>query len=154
MEAGLTSNEHFTVDGSLIQSRVSLTSLKRIEREAADQDDDADDPPRRGRNPSVDFKGERRTNSTHRSTTDPEANLYKKGDDVGAFLSHSAHAITENRYGLVMSVRVDGPFITPSVRTPSGCSTIWSVGTVCVHRRSEPTTGTTQDRSSWNWRCG
>lgn len=106
IEAGLTSDEHFTVDGSLIQSHASLKSLKKLEREASknDGDDDASGP---GRNPSVDFKGERRGNATHRSTTDPEAKLYKKGDGVGAFLCHSGHALTENRHGLVMSVRVD-----------------------------------------------
>lgn len=111
VDAGLTSDEHFTVDGSLIQSHASLKSLKKIEREAAGEDDGGDPPPsaggKGGRNPSVDFKGERRTNATHRSTTDPEAKLYKKGDGVGAFLCHSGHALTENRHGLVMSVRID-----------------------------------------------
>ncbi len=107
IEAGLTSDEHFTVDGSLIQSHASLKSLRKIEREASDKDDG--DPPSasRGRNPSVDFKGQRRANATHRSTTDPEARLSRKGDGVGAFLCHSGHAVTENRNGLVMSVRVD-----------------------------------------------
>jgi transposase len=107
IDAGLTSDEHFTVDGSLIQSHASLKSLKKIEREEAGKDDDGDGSPPQGRNPSVDFKGERRVNATHRSTTDPEAKLYKKGDGVGAFLCYSGHAITENRHGLVMSVRVD-----------------------------------------------
>jgi transposase len=108
IEAGLTSDEHFTVDGSLIQSHASLKSLKKIGREAAEKDGDDDGPQGGGgRNPSVDFKGERRTNATHRSTTDPEAKLYRKGDGVGAFLCHSGHALTENRHGLVMSVRVD-----------------------------------------------
>lgn len=110
IDAGLTSDEHFTVDGSLIQSHASLKSLKKIEREAAKKDDDTPSSGTTGaggRNPSVDFKGERRTNSTHASTTDPEARLYKKGDGVGAFLCHSAHALTENRHGLVMGVRVD-----------------------------------------------
>ena len=104
--AGLTSDEHFTVDGSLIQSHASLKSLKKIEKDASKNDRDAD-ASGGGRNPSVDFKGERRTNATHRSTTDPEAKLYRKGDGVGAFLCHSGHAVTENRHGLVMSVRVD-----------------------------------------------
>jgi transposase len=110
IEAGLTSDEHFTVDGSLIQSHASLKSLKKIEREASEKDDDrtpGSGGPAGGRNPSVDFKGERRANATHRSATDPEAKLYRKGDGVGAFLCHSGHAITENRHGLVMSVRVD-----------------------------------------------
>lgn len=114
--AGLTSDEHFTVDGTLIQSHASLKSLKRIEREASkkDRDDDRDAGPSSssssrdaGRNPSVNFKGERRTNATHRSATDPEAKLYKKGDGVGAFLCHSAHALSENRHGLIVAVRVE-----------------------------------------------
>jgi transposase len=114
MEAGLTSDEHFTVDGSLIQSHASLKSLKKIERDASPNDGDDQTPGGAGgaggtggRNPSVDFKGQRRVNATHRSTTDPEARLYKKGEGVGAFLCHSGHALTENRHGLVMSVRVD-----------------------------------------------
>ncbi|MCL4211963.1 MAG: IS5 family transposase [Phycisphaeraceae bacterium] len=101
---GLTSDEHFTVDGTLIQSHASLKSLKRIEREERRKDDD---PPSGGRNASVDFKGEKRANATHRSTTDPEARLYKKGDGVGAFLCHSAHALSENRHGLIVAVRVE-----------------------------------------------
>jgi transposase len=107
IDAGLTSDEHFTVDGSLIQSHASLKSLKKIERDASKKDDDNDPGRTGGRNPSVDFKGERRANATHRSTTDPQARLYRKGDGVGASLCHSGHALTENRHGLVMSVRVD-----------------------------------------------
>ena len=108
IDAGLTSDEHFTVDGSLIQSHASLKSLKKIERETNHKDGDDDQGAgRAGRNPSVDFRGERRANATHTSTTDPQAKLYRKGDGVGAFLCHSGHAITENRHGLVMSVRID-----------------------------------------------
>lgn len=106
IEAGLASDDHFTVDGSLIQSHASLKSLKKIEREASKNDDD-NASSGSGRNPSIDFRGECRTNATHRSTTDPEARLYKKADGVGAFLCHSVHALTENRHGLVVSVRVD-----------------------------------------------
>jgi transposase len=116
--ADLASDEHFTVDGSLIQSHASLKSLKRITREdggedgGGDGDGDGDGPspqggPRRkGRNAPVDFKGERRVNDTHRSTTDPESRLYRKGG-TGAYLSHSMHAMTENRHGLVVAVEVD-----------------------------------------------
>lgn len=114
--AGLASDEHFTVDGSLIQSHASLKSLKRIAREGGDDadgggDGDGDDRPspgggtRRSRNESVDFRGERRGNATHRSSTDPEARLYRKGG-TGAYLSHSMHAMTENRHGLVVAVVV------------------------------------------------
>ena len=116
--AGLASDEHFTVDGSLIQSHASRKSLKRIAREGdvcdggGDGDGDGDEPapqggPRRkGRNAPVDFKGERRVNDTHRSTTDPESRLYRKGG-TGAYLSHSMHAMTENRHGLVVAVEID-----------------------------------------------
>lgn len=115
IDAGLTSDEHFTVDGSLIQSHASLKSLRKVEREVSKKDDGPPDGGvgggggggGGGRNPSVDFKGEQRTNTTHASTTDPQARLYKKGDGVGAFLCHSGHALTENRHGLVMRVRVE-----------------------------------------------
>lgn len=104
MDAGLTSDDHFTVDGTLIQSHASLKSLKPI-----DDDDDAG-PPRSsggGRNASVDFRGMKRRNATHRSTTDPEARLYRKGDGQPAYLSHTGHMISENRNGLIMAVAVD-----------------------------------------------
>jgi hypothetical protein len=57
--------------------------------------------------PSVDFMDERRTNASHRSTTDPEAKLYRKGDGVGACLCHSDCALTENRPGLVIGMLGD-----------------------------------------------
>ena len=80
IDAGLASDEHFTVDGSLIQSHAALKSLKRIAREDEDGNDDPTPPKgkgpgRKGRNESVDFRGERRTNATYRSSTDPEARL-------------------------------------------------------------------------------
>lgn len=109
MDEGLTSEDHFSVDGTLIQSYASLKSLRPIgsppDADRAGKKDDDDHP--RGRNTPVDFKGQKRSNDTHQSTTDPEARLYRKGDGQPAFLSHSAHAITENRHGLVMAVEVD-----------------------------------------------
>lgn len=115
IEAGLTSDEHFTVDGTLIQSHASLKRLKRIERAANAPETPSDEPPtpgpgpsaRRSRNEPVDFKGERRSNRTHRSSTDPEARLYRKSSGVAANLCHSVNALTENRHGLVMAVDVD-----------------------------------------------
>lgn len=112
--AGLTSDDHFTVDGTLIQSHASLKSLKKIEREASEEDDRRDDDgpnkpggrPGKSRNASVDFKGQTRANATHRSATDPDARLARKSDGVGALLCHSAHALAENRHGLVMAVAV------------------------------------------------
>jgi len=117
-DTGLTSDDHFTVDGSLIQSHASLKSLKRIESEALARENakpDGDDPTippsggaphKRSRNENVDFRGERRGNATHRSTTDPDARLARKGSNVGAFLCHSVHALTENRHGLVLAIAV------------------------------------------------
>ena len=107
-EVGLMSDEHFSVDGTLIQSHASLKSLKRIEREESGRDGDSTPPTSSGgRNAPVDFRGERRSNATHRSSTDPEARLARKGEMVGAFLSHSVHAISENRHGLVVAVNVE-----------------------------------------------
>jgi transposase len=105
VEAGLTSDEHFSTDGSLIQSYASLKSLAPID--PAGDDDDHRGPSGGGRNAPADFRGEKRSNATHRSTTDPEARLYRKGDGQPALLCHSAHAITENRHGLIMAVEVD-----------------------------------------------
>jgi transposase len=104
MEAGLTSDDHFTVDGTLIQSHASLKSLKPI---GEDDDSDPPAPSGGGRNASVNFRGKRRRNATHRSTTDPEARLYRKGDGQPAYLSHSGHVMSENRHGLIMAVAVD-----------------------------------------------
>jgi hypothetical protein len=69
---GLLSSEHFSVDGTLIEANASMKSFKAKER---DEDDDA---PPSSRNKEVDFHGEKRSNATHASTTDPEAKLYKK----------------------------------------------------------------------------
>lgn len=104
MDAGLTSDDHFTVDGTLIQSHASLKSLKPIK-----EDDDSDPPSSSGggRNASVNFRGKKRRNETHRSSTDPEARLYRKGDGQPAYLSHTGHVLSENRHGLIMAVAVD-----------------------------------------------
>jgi len=104
MEAGLTSDDHFTVDGTLIRSHASLKSLKPIDK---DDEDGPSDGSRGGRNRGVDFRGTKRRNRTHRSSTDPEALLYRKGDGQPAYLSHTGHLITENRHGLIIAVGVD-----------------------------------------------
>ncbi len=94
------SNDHFTVDGTLIQSWASLKSF-RPKKEKPD-----DGPTEGGGNPSVDFRGEKRLNETHESTTDPEARLAKKSPGVGAQLAHSGHVLMENRHGLCLDIRV------------------------------------------------
>jgi transposase len=95
----LLSAEHFTVDGTLIEAWASLKSFKR--REGRD-DDTPDDPG----NPSVDFKGEKRCNDTHQSTTDPEARLYKKGEGKESKLCYGGQALMENRHGLLLDFRI------------------------------------------------
>lgn len=96
----LTSSEHFTVDGTLIEAWASLKSFKS--KDGIDKD-----PPDGGGNPTVDFRGENRSNDTHASTTDPDARLAKKSKGKEAKLSYSAHALMENRNGLLMDFRVD-----------------------------------------------
>lgn len=94
----LMSDEHFTVDGSLIEAWASVKSFR-----PKNDDGDGGGP---GRNPSSDFHGETRSNQTHESTTDPESRLYRKGDSVPAKLSYMPHLLTENRNGLIAEVEL------------------------------------------------
>jgi transposase len=98
VQAGLMSDEHFTVDGTLIEAWASLKSFRP-----------KDTPPPAGgsgRNPEVDFHGERRLNQTHASTTDPEARLFRKGKGKEAKLCFMGHVLMENRHGLIVSPRL------------------------------------------------
>lgn len=92
----LVSNEHFSVDGTLIEAWASHKSF--VKKDGSGPDKPA------GRNPEVDFKGEKRRNATHQSTTDPEARLYKKGEFTEAKLRYLTHALAENRHGLIVDV--------------------------------------------------
>lgn len=92
---GLASNERFTVDGTRIEA---WASMKRF----AAKDGSGKPPEDRGRNPTVDFKGEPRSNDTHASKTDPDARRYKKAKCEKSHLSHLGHALMENRSGLVV----------------------------------------------------
>lgn len=94
------SNDHFTVDGTLIQS---WTSLKSFRPKDEPRDPESGEG---GSNPSVNFRGQWRTNQTHHSTTDPEARLARKSDGQPALLSHSGHALVENRHGLCLDIAV------------------------------------------------
>jgi transposase len=98
--AKLMSADHFTVDGTLIESWASLKSFKK-------KGDDRKTPPDDPGNPTVDFHGEKRSNDTHESTTDPDAKLARKGKGKEAKLSYSAHALIENRNGLVIDLQMD-----------------------------------------------
>jgi transposase len=99
-ERNLLSDDHFTVDGTLIEAWAGQKSFKRK------QADPPPEPPDDPGNPSIDFRGERRTNATHASTTDPEARLFKKAKGQEAKLSYLGHVLMENRHGLVVDSRV------------------------------------------------
>jgi transposase len=95
---GLTSDEHFTVDGTLIEAWASLKSFQRKDQKNTPPDDPG--------NPSVDFHGEKRSNQTHESTTDPDARLARKGNGKEAKLSYNGNLLTENRNGLIVNTEV------------------------------------------------
>jgi transposase len=96
-ERGLLSDEHFTVDGTLIEAAASLKSFKRKDGDPPPSDDDLG-------NPSVDFHGEKRSNATHQSTTDPQARLFRKGKGKEARLVFMAHALMENKEGILVDL--------------------------------------------------
>jgi transposase len=95
----LMSDEHFTVDGTLLEACASLKSFKKVD---GDDEPPVDDPG----NPTVDFHGEKRSNATHASTTDADAMLARKGSGKEAKLSYSGHVLMENRNGLVADVEL------------------------------------------------
>src|SRR5947209_633128 len=97
---GLLSNEHFTVDGTLIEAAASLKSFKAKNKPPSDQ------PPDDPGNPTVNFRGEKRSNVTHQSTTDPEARLAKKGRGFESKLAYVGHALMENRHGLLVDFQL------------------------------------------------
>lgn len=131
----LLSDDHFSVDGTLVKAWASMKSFPPKERTASDGDEGPGDPPdshvsppfspdhsttepepmprptRRSRNAEVDFRGERRSNATHASMTDPEARLFKKSPGAGAILCFMGHSLMENRSGLIVQAdltQVDG----------------------------------------------
>jgi len=105
--AGLVSPDHFSVDGSLIEAYASIKSFKP--KDARDKDGLDDSNGFKSRNAAVDFHGQKRSNATHESSTDPDAKLIRKGEGQPALLSHALHAIVENRHGLVLAVEVNSP---------------------------------------------
>ncbi|ETD80464.1 transposase IS4 [Rhodobacter capsulatus B6] len=136
----LLSDEHFSVDGTLVKAWTSMKSFQPKvpppEADGPDDDTGDEDPgappppspapetpateaktdpmprsPRQNRNAEVDFRGEKRSNATHASMTDPEARLYKKSPGTGAMLCFIGHALMENRSGLIVQgelTRADG----------------------------------------------
>ena len=97
-QKNLTSDEHFTVDGTLIEAWASLKSFQRK--------DQKNTPPEDPGNPTVNFHGEKRSNETHGSTTDPDALLARKGGGKEAKLSYNGNLLTENRNGFIITTEV------------------------------------------------
>jgi hypothetical protein len=97
----LLSSEHFSVDGTLIEAWASMKSFKPKDEPGGD-DDHGDG----GRNAPADFKGQKRSNATHASTTDPDALLYRKGPGMEAKLCFIGHGLMENRSGLIVDARL------------------------------------------------
>ena len=97
--ADLLSDEHFTVDGTLLEAWASLKSFRK-------KDDEPSAPPDDPGNPTVNFHGESRRNDTHASSTDPDARLARKGQGKEAKLSYAGHVLLDNRHGLVANVCV------------------------------------------------
>ena len=95
----LLSDEHFTVDGTLLEAWASQKSFRP-------KAEPGPPPPEGGRNPEVNFRGEKRSNATHASTTDPDARLARKGN-TGAKLAYSASVLMENRHGLIVDTEVE-----------------------------------------------
>lgn len=98
-QEGWVSDEHFSVDGTLIESWASMKSF--IPKDQAPKDDEED-----GRNAEVDFRGQKRSNATHQSATDPEARLRKKATGQESKLCFGLHALMENRHGLYVDLQV------------------------------------------------
>jgi hypothetical protein len=106
-QKGLISNEHFTVDDTLLEAWASMKSFR------PKNDDDSGDKNGSERNPSIDYRGQQRTNDTHESITDPDAMLYKKAKGHQAKLCNIGYALMENRNGLVADTRMTVASGTP-----------------------------------------
>jgi transposase len=120
---GLLSDEHFSVDGTLIEAWASQKSFQTKDR-------DSGEPPDSGNNASIDFHGEQRTNDTHESITDPDARLYRKGKGKEAKLCYAGHVLMENRNGLA----VDGQ-LTKATGTAEREAAVEMLGDVAADQR-------------------
>jgi len=119
----LLSDEHFSVDGTLIEAWASQKSFQRKDGSESGKGDN-------GGNASVDFHGEQRTNETHESKTDPDARLYRKGKGKEAKLCYAGHVLMENRNGLA----VDGQ-ITKATGTAEREAALDMLADVAVDKR-------------------
>jgi transposase len=122
----LLSDEHFSVDGTLIEAWASVKSFKPT--------DDRGEPPASrggGRNTECDFHGEKRTNATHASTTDPDARLHRKGRGKEARLCHMGHLLMENRHGLIVDA-----LLTPATGTAEREAALTMIGRQAGRQRA------------------
>lgn len=110
-EEGWSSDEHFSADGTLIEAWASVKSFRPKPGEDGEGGDGegGDGNGFKPSNPEVDFRGEKRSNNTHRSTTDPESVLFRKGPGKEAKMCFGAHAIMENRNGLLAALDIHNP---------------------------------------------
>ena len=119
----LLSDEHFSVDSTLIEAWASLKSFRRMDEQDAPPPDDPG-------NPTINFRGERRSNTTHASTTDPEARLARRGPGREAKLAYQGHVLMENRHGLVVAAHV-----TQATGTAEREAGVTLAGRVATRRR-------------------
>lgn len=98
----LLSDEHFTVDGTMVEGWASMKSFQPKDKTGRGPTDKPDDPG----NPTVDFHGQKRSNETHQSTTDSDLRLFKKSDGQAAKLAYQGHVLMENRNGLVVNAEL------------------------------------------------
>jgi transposase len=108
-QEGWTSNQHFTADGTLVEAWASLKSFVRKDGKDRDRIQSAkDDDPG---NPTINFHGEKRSNTTHRSTTDPQSVLYRKAHGQASKLCFGTQVLMENRHGLCAAITVHNPIV-------------------------------------------
>ena len=100
----LLSDEHFSVDGTLIEAWASMKSFRP--RDGKGDDRGGDGAPPAGRNAERNFRGEKRSNETHASTTDPDAKLYRKGNGQSSRLCFMGHLLMENRSALILDAEL------------------------------------------------
>lgn len=132
-EHGLLSDEHFSVDGTLLEAWASHKSFQPKDRSS--RPPSAPDDPG---NATVDFRGQKRTNETHQSTTDPEARLFRKGKGKEARLSFMGHAVMDNRHGLIVAATATPP--SGRAEREAGQSLLTSLRKV-LHRTSRRSRG-------------
>jgi len=104
----LLSHDHFTVDGTLLEAWASQKSFRPKDHPEPPPSDD-DGPGHTGRNPSLNFKGQKRSNATHQSVTDADARLARKSHHTAAILASQASVLTENRHGLIVQTDIHSP---------------------------------------------